>query len=162
MKIPKILKQIKKLEKQYSSLEKEIKINKLLNSELNSYLEKDKQDFKKLWIKYINFFLELQKLIKVLKYRRFFFFINYNNLLLRKYILIFYFNSIIKLRKSFGENEEFIRTFLGENFKKDYETFAKYIYKPNYINLINTPILFIKAFSKLIEKKYIIYLVINI
>jgi hypothetical protein len=73
---------------------------------------------------------------------------------LRKYVLVFYFNSILDLEKSFWKHEEFIRIFLWENFKKDYGSFAKYIYRPSFINLINTPNIFIKAFSKFIKPEF--------
>jgi len=151
MKNSKILKEIKILEKEFKVLKKEFKNHKLIQSKLNNYIKEDKESFKILWTKYIIFFTWLQKLIKVSKYRRFYFFVNYNKIILRKYILVFYFNSILGLDKIFWKHEEFIRVYLWENFKKDYGYFAKYIYRPNYINLINTPNIFIKAFSKFIE-----------
>ena len=151
MKPLKILKEIKILETEYKNLNKEFKNHKILKSNLNKYLKEDKDSFKILWLKYIDFFSRLQKLIKLSKYRRFYFFVNYHKLILRKYVLVFYFNSIIDIEKIFWKHEEFIRVFLWENFKKNYEHFAKYIYRPNFINIINTPNIFIKAFTKFIK-----------
>ncbi len=152
MKYQKILKEINFLEKEYKILNKKFKNLNILKSKNDSYIKADKAELRKNWTKYIDFFSKLQKLIKLTKYRKFYFFVDYNKLVLRKYILVFYFNSILDLEKNFWKHEEFIRIFLWENFKKDYGYFAKYIYKPSFINLINTPNIFIKAFYKFIDK----------
>jgi hypothetical protein len=45
-----------------------------------------------------------------------------------------------------------MRVFLDENFIKDYWVYAKYIYKPKYINIYNTPVVFIEPFKSHIDK----------
>ena len=153
MKINYFLSQIKSLKKEYQELKKDTKKDKLLNSKINHYTKEDKEKFKNLRIRYIDFFSKLKNLIQLSNYRKYFFFVNYNNLILRKYVLIFYFNSIIELWEEFWKHGSFIRIFLWENFKKNYWFFARYIYKPKFINLINTPNIFMKPFKKFINKE---------
>jgi len=101
MKNSRILKEIKSLEQDYKILNKEFKNLNILKSEKNTYIKEDKESFKIFWLKYIDFFTKLKKLIKFSKYRSFYFFVDYNKIILRKYILVFYFNSILNLEKEF-------------------------------------------------------------
>jgi hypothetical protein len=94
-----ILYKIKVLEKDYNKLKKELENHKIFKSNKNLYLKEDKESFKLIWIRYIDLFSRLKKLIKYSKYRRYLFFINYDKIVLRKYILIFYFNVIVDLEK---------------------------------------------------------------
>lgn len=149
-----ILKLIKALEADYKGLFLELSENKLLNSKKYSYTKEDKDSFLLLWAKYVVFFTKLQNLIRKSKYRSFFFVVNYNNLLIRRYLLIFYFNCLPELLNNFWEHEEFIRTLLLESAEVDYWDIAKYIYRPNFINLLNTPGIFITFHKDKIEKKF--------
>lgn len=149
----KIYKKIFQIEKEYKILKSDLDKEPLLNSKINHYLKDDKEQFKIFWKRYIKFFDKLKKLLKASKYRNFFFFINYNKLVLNKYLVHFYFNAILDLLKSFWKHEVFIRVFLDENFLKDYWVYAKYIYLPKYINVINTPRIFIKPFKDFIDKE---------
>lgn len=148
----KIFKEIKKLEKQKIELFKKLEIQGILKSKPWLYTKQDKESFKLLWIEYIKFFSYLQKLIRKSYYRKYFFIIDYNKFILRKYLLIFYYKTIVDLLDIFWFHEQFLRVFLGDNFKKDFWIFAKYIYKPRFINLINTPNIFIKPFKNFIDK----------
>lgn len=152
MKQKKLLYEIKKLEKDFIELKSLLKSQKILKSKQNSYLKEDKDAFKLIWLKYIDFFLSLQKLIRGSHYRKYIFFIDYNKLVIKKYLLVFYFNCLVSILKIFWEHESFLRVFLSENFKNDYWIFAKFIYKARYINLVNTPNIFIKAFKVYIDK----------
>lgn len=147
----KILYKIIVIEKDYNKLKKELENHKILKSKENFYLKEDKESFKKLWNKYIDLFSELEKLIKYSKYRSYFFFIKYDKIVLRKYILSYYYNIIIDLEHIFWEHKSFLRIYIKENFKKDYWYFVNYIYRPNFINLINTPNIFIRPFKKYIK-----------
>ena len=149
----KILKEIKILENDFKKLNKKLNNHNLIKSQLHKYLICDKESFNKLWKEYISFFNRLKKLIRKTRYRKIFIFISYDKLVLRRYILIFYYNSIIVTLKSFWKHEKFLRTFLDENFLKDYWIYAKYIYRPSFINLINTPAIFIKPFKTFINPK---------
>jgi len=79
--------------------------------------------------------------------------VNKDRLVIRRYIIILYFNILVDLIKIFWEHEWFIRVFLYENFFKDYGYYAKYIYKPRFINLINTPNIFFKFSENKIDKR---------
>lgn len=148
----KIYKKIHQIEKEYKVLVRDLYKQPLLKSKRDHYLKEDKEEFKVFWKRYINFFDKMKKLLKASRYRSFFFIINYNKLVLNKYLVHFYFNAILDLLKSFWKHEVFIRVFLDENFLKDYWVYAKYIYLPKYINIINTPKIFITPFKNLIDK----------
>lgn len=138
------LKTIKKIEFDYKILDEKLKNHNILKSNTNFYKNEDKQDFLKLWKKYIQIFKLLQHLIKKSNYRRFLFRIDYNKFAIRRYLLIFYFNCLVWLLNNFWEHEEYIRTLLLENFKYDYWEVAKFIYRPHFANLLNTPYIFLK------------------
>ncbi len=148
----KILKEIQNLEKEYEKLKKELKNSSLLNAKTNFYSTKDKNDFLKLWKKYVFFFKKLRKLIRKNNYRKFFFFVDYEKMIIKRYLLIFYFNCLVDIIKIFGKHEEFIRIFLGENFKYNYWKIAKYIYRPSFVTLLNTSSILLKIFKSKINK----------
>jgi len=147
-----IYKKIFQIEKEYKFLKKDLFNQPLLSSKKDHYLSEEKEEFKILWFRYIKFFEKLKKLLRATSYRRFFFWINYNKLVLNKYLVHFYYKVIADLLESFWNHEEFMRVFLDENFGRDYWVYAKYIYRPKYINTYNTPILFIEPFKPLIDK----------
>lgn len=147
----KIYKKIHTIENEYKALKKDLDKQSLLKSSKNYYLKEDKEEFKKIWKRYIDFFEVLKNLLRASAYRRFFFVINYNKLVLRKYLVHFYFRVLFDLLESFWKHEEFIRLFLDENFRRDYWLFAKYIYLPKYINIFNTPKIFIEPFKSYVD-----------
>jgi len=149
-----ILEDIKHIELKYKNLNKKFKKLDILKTKNDSYLKKDKDDFLFLWEKYIIFFKKLRKLIKQNKYRTFIFKINYEKMIIRRYLLIFYFNCLVDIINHFWKHEEFLRTLLSEKYFYNFWKIAKYIYKPNYINLLNTPVIFLKIFKDKINKKY--------
>ncbi len=148
----KIYKQIDYLNNEYERLKHKLLKQDILESKKWCYLRKDKEEFKLFWEEYIIFLDKLQFLLKKSSYRTFFFIINYNKLAIRKYLVSFYYQVILDLIDIFWKNEDFLRVFLDENFKKDYWYYAKYIYKPRYINILNTPKNFIEAFENRIDK----------
>jgi len=154
-----ILEEIRNLELRYEKLNKKFKKLNILKTKKYYYNEKDKSDFLFLWEKYIDFFKKLKKLIKQNKYRRFFFIINYEKMVIRRYLLIFYINCLIDLVNNFWKHEEFLRILLSEKYRFDFNRIANYIYKPNFINLLNTPVIFIKIFKEKIDKKYYFMLI---
>jgi len=60
---------------------------------------------------------------------------------------------LVSMIRVFWKHEWFIRVFLYENFYKDYGYYAKFIYKPRFINLINTPNIFFKFSENKIDKR---------
>ncbi len=150
----KIIKEIYKLQDDYKLLSQELKNQKILNQENFSYLKNDKEEFVLIWEKYIIFFKKIKKLLKKTKYRKYLFFINYNKFVLRKFLIHFYYKVISDLVKTFWKHELFIRNFLDERFKRnDFWIYAKYIYKPKYILVFNSPVVFILAFKKSLDKE---------
>gem|GEM_PF-1956308 len=101
MKYIKILKEVLKLEKEKENLFKKLENHSLIKLETNFFTTEDKNSFLKLWKEYIIFFENLQKLINKSEYRIFFVITDYNKLVIRKYLLILYFNSLILLLKIF-------------------------------------------------------------
>ena len=147
------IEEIDNLFREYNIILKELKKHLIIKSKLNDYLKEDKDSFKLLWKKYILFFSKIRKLISKSRYRKYFIFIDYNKLIIRRYLLIFYLNILIELLNVFWKHERFLRVFLDENFSRDYWYYAKYIYRPWFINLINTPSIFLNAFKSKIDKK---------
>lgn len=143
---------IKKIDKKYKLIKCELEDNKLLKSDLNNYIKTDKQSFLLLWAKYIDFFSNLQKLIKETKYKSFISWTDYNKLVLRKYLLAYYFNVIVDLEKYFWEHMSFLRIYIEESFKRDFWYFVNYIYRPEFIDLINTPQIFISPFKEFVDE----------
>jgi len=154
-----VLEEIKNLELKYEKLNKKFKKLNILKTKKYYYNEKDKSNFLFLWEKYIEFFKRLKKLIKQNKYRKFFFIINYEKMVIRRYLLIFYINCLIDLVNNFWKHEEFLRILLSEKYRYNFNKIANYIYKPNFINLLNTPVIFIKIFKDKIDKKYYFMLI---
>lgn len=146
-----IFSKINNIKDDYKILLKDLKNHNIIKSKVNNYLKDDKESFKILWWRYIIFFLDLKKIMKLSKYRKWFILIDYNKLVLLRYLSIFYFNILVDLLKIFWKHEEFIRVFLDENFSKDYWYFAKYIYRPRFVNLINTPSIFLKSWKNKIN-----------
>ena len=94
--------------------------------------------------KQVSVFFISRKLLRKTSYRSYCFKIDYNKLVLKRYLAIMYFNFLIELVHTFWKHENFIRQHIDDNFPKNsYWNFAKYIYKVRYINLINTPQIFI-------------------
>lgn len=153
MNYKKILIKLKKLESEYKILLNELKNHTIIKSDVNNYLKEDKESFKLLWWKYIILLLKFKKLMKASKYRHWIIFFDYNKLVILRYLSILYFNILIDLIKIFWKHETFLRTFLAENFIKDYWYFAKYIYRVRFINLINTPSIFLEALKSKMDKK---------
>ncbi len=149
----KILKHLESLEKESKKLEKQFKNHSLLKSKVWIYTKEDKQSFKILWEKYIELFDGLKKNISRSHYKKHFIFRDYNKLILHKYALVIYFDTILNLDKIFWEHSGFIRIFLEENFRKDYGYYAKYIYRPQYITVINTANIFLRPFERKIAPK---------
>ncbi len=148
----KIYKKISQIEKEYKFLKRDLFNQPLLKSIKNHYLREEKNEFIVVWNRYIKFFEKLKKLLRVSAYRKFIFWNNYNKLVLNKYLVHFYYKVVSDLLDSFWTHEEFMRVFLDENFRRDYWVYAKYIYKPKYINIYNTPVVFIEPFKTFIDK----------
>lgn len=149
----KILDEIYKLIDEYKILLEDFKKLNIFNSANNSYLKKDKDELREFWLRYIVFFEKIKKILRKTKYRKYLFFIDYNKLALRKYLTHFYYKVTSDLLENFWKHEIFIRNFLSENFKTDYIYYSNYIYNPRFINIYNTPIVFIFAFKKSIHPK---------
>lgn len=142
-KTQKSLSEITFLEEVFLWVQKKLKQSELIQSECNSYTQEGKQEFIELWKEVVVLFLRIKKEVKRNKYRRFFIFINYNKLIIRRYVLILYFEYLTKILEIFSEHEKFIRVLLKDNVKYDYGKIAVYIYKPSFLSLINTPSIFL-------------------
>jgi len=153
MNVKQLIKETKEIEEIYKVLFVEFKNHKILKTKLNSYIKEDRESFLLLWEKYITLLKKTQFLIKKSKYRSFFIIINNDKLIIKRYLLIFYFNILVDLLDSFWKHEEFIRTFLDENFYYDYWKFSKYIYRPSFIGLLNTPSIFLNISKSTTSKE---------
>ena len=148
----KYLKKIKIHEKNYEHLKQKLKNHSILQTQDDHYLKTDKEDFLLLWKEFFELFDSLQNDIKKLKIRKYFLAYNYNNYVLKKYYLVFYFNIIMEIEAIFSEHDTFIRNLLADNYEKDFWYYSKYIYKPRCVAVINTPNIFLKAFEDKLSK----------
>lgn len=147
MKIQKIQAKFVGLEKEYAKLKKDFEKSAILHTENNNYLASDKEAFLAIWKRYMRLFHKIRKLIPKTRYRKYFLYIDYNKFVLRKYLLVFYFNMIIDAESIFGEHEAALRCIINDHTAKDYEYFSKYIYAPRFVRVINTPNIFLSAFK---------------
>ena len=153
MKTKKYLQNILDHQKKYKLLRKKLKNHNLLKTQEAHYLKSDKEDFLELWKDFSHFFHWLQRNIKHLKIRKYFLMYNYNAFILKKHYLVFYFNVIMEMEDIFWDHDDFIRNLLSDNTKKDFSYYAKYIYKPRHITVINTPNVFLKSFETKVSKE---------
>lgn len=77
---------------------------------------------------------------------------DYNKLVLRKYIVYLRFSAMVDFIAYLWKHEYYVRVLLDENFKKDYWYYTRYIYLPRHLNILNTPNVFIEAFSGKLDK----------
>ena len=148
MKTQKIQAKFAGLEKEYARLKKDFEKSAILHTENNNYLASDKEAFLAIWKRYMRLFEKIRKLVPKTRYRKYFLFIDYNKFVLRKYLLVFYFNMIIDTENIFWKHEAALRCIINDNTPKDYEYFSKYIYAPRFVRVINTPNLFLSAFRR--------------
>lgn len=153
MKNHKILYRIKLAENEYKNLKDELQKHPILQSKKDTYLKIDQVSFLEIWKQYMTLFSDLQSLVFASRYRKYFIFLDYNKMVIRKYVLVLYFNIIMEIDDIFWEHSSYIRTLLHDNFTKDYWYYWKYIYKPKYVAIINMPNLFFRAFDHKLKRE---------
>lgn len=139
---------LQKLEEDFEISLKEFTWDQIFQKKWNLYLKKDKEELYKKWKKIQWIFKKLKFTIHSysfsLIFKR-----NYNHFLIKHYCIVSYYNMTLKLHETFQENEDFIRQFLDENYKENYSTIARYIYRANFLYYLNYP----KEFLNLIQDK---------
>jgi len=153
MNYKKINKNILILEQKYTKINKRFWELNILKSKEYQYLQEDKNELKKIWLEYIIIFDNLKNLLRFSRYRKYIFFLDYNKIVLNKYLIHLYFKILSDLIIHFWKHEDFIRLFLEENFKKDYWYYAKYIYKIRFINIFNVPKIFLQVLKSKMDSK---------
>ncbi len=154
MKPKKIFQEILFLEKQKKDFLKGLSHQKILQSQAYNYTHEEKLEFLSFWGENIYFFKQLITTIKKIHYRSYLFFIDYNKLVLKRYLIIVYFNLLADILDIFWVHEEYIRTLLDEEFKYSYWKMAHFLYKPYYLSLLNIPSTLLKIKKYKIKKKY--------
>lgn len=126
----------------------EFKADKIFQKKWKLYLKEDKKELYDKWKKIKWIFTKLKWIIDTysfsLLFKR-----NHNHFIIKYYCVICYYNMTLKLHETFQENEDFIRQFLDENYKENYSTIARYIYRANFLYYLNYP----KEFLNLIQDK---------
>ncbi len=153
MKLDVISHKIKKLESDYQKLISKFRDSNILSSQLWLYTKSDKTEILQIWQEYISIFERFQFLIKKTKYRKYFIFIDHDKIVLKKYLLVSYFNAIIEFDTIAWVHREFICTLIRDNSQKSVADVTKFIYKPRHVNLINTPNIFLEVFSYAMKPK---------
>ncbi len=139
----KIIKSIKFLENQSVQLKSELVWQSILSYKNFEYSEKEKKDFLWLWKKYITFFNKTKKLILRTKHKRLYVFINLNKYVLKRHLIIFYYNSLIEFIEILWLHESYIRQLLEDNFRQDISYFSKFVYNSTNIQIVNIHPIFI-------------------
>ena len=101
MKSHNIYTELQIFEKTTKSFLKDLSKQKILKVHDNRYTVLDKQEFLDFWNSYVNFFKRFHKVIRKSHYRTFIFFVNYDKLILRRYLLISYFNLLVEIINRF-------------------------------------------------------------
>ena len=143
----------KKLKQQLHSIEndfivtiKDFKDDSIFQKKWNLYLNEDKKELKKKWKKIAWVFRKLKFIMGwvgfSLLFKR-----DYNHFAIKHYCTILYYNMTLQLQETFKDDEDFIRQFLDENYKENYSTIARYIYRAKFLYYLNYP----KEFLSLIR-----------
>ena len=101
MKTQAIHSEILDLEKISKNFLIELAKQKILKSKDFSYSDTEKKIFLNFWNDYADFFKRFQKAIKKSHYRKMFFFVNYNKFVMRRYLIISYFNLLSEILNIF-------------------------------------------------------------
>lgn len=144
----KISKNLIDIEKNFYIYLKDFNQNKLFKKNTNIYLKKDKNELKIKWKKISLLFKKLKFIINSSSFS-FFFKRDYNQFIIKYYATILYYNMTIEIQESFKSHEDFIRQFLDENYKENYSSIARYIYRANFLYYLNYP----KEFLNIIKDK---------
>lgn len=149
-----IRKEIKKLEKSLEKLFLDLSHEKVFSNKTKIYTKEEKESLKNTWKKIIIQFKKLKKLIKRSKYNSFIFRVNYEKFVIKHYLVVFYYNSLIRLENIVGDKWEFIRQYLDDNFKENFSSLSKFIYRPDFIYLINYPSIFLELLRDDISEEF--------
>lgn len=139
---------LQKLERDFEISLSDFQSDTIFQTKSKVYLKKDKEELYIKWKKIQWIFKKLKFILHSysfsLIFKR-----NYNHFVIQHYCILTYYNMTLKLHETFQENEDFIRQFLDENYKENYSTIARYIYRANFLYYLNYP----KEFLNLIEDK---------
>lgn len=139
---------LKRLEKEFDLYLDDFASSKVFQKTNNIYLKEDKIIIVAKWKKIKRIFTKFKKIINSHN-SGFFSGDIYNNLIIRHYSTVTYYNMTLKLQETFGGHEDFIRQFLNEKYRENYSTIARFIYYPSFLYYLNYP----KEFLNLIEDK---------
>lgn len=143
--------ELKKIKKELEISISDFCNNQVFQKNWNIYLKEDKKIIFQKWKKIKWLFIRLKKIIKLYNFNLFS--DNYlNNFLIKRFAVVCYYNSSIKLQSWFKNHEEFIRTFLNDRFRENYSSIARFIYNHNFLFYLNYPKEFIFVSKDKIHK----------
>lgn len=105
----------------------------------NLYTADDKERIARIWKDIVKPFLTLRRIIRILYWRSFFFFGSKNSFVVKYASIVTYYNMVHELRGVFGPHEEFIRQYLDDTFKENYNTLARYMYHVRFQSILTYP-----------------------
>ncbi len=91
------------------------------------------------WMNLVRPFNALKRVIRSLMWRSFFTFWNKNIFIVKYATIVTYYNMVSELQKAFWSHEEFIRQYLDDNFKENYSTLARFIYRIRFLAVLSYP-----------------------
>ena len=146
MNYKKLKQELLKIENDFIVTIKDFKDDSIFQKKWNLYLNEDKKELKKKWKKIAWVFRKLKFIMGwvgfSLLFKR-----DYNHFAIKHYCTILYYNMTLQLQETFKDDEDFIRQFLDENYKENYSTIARYIYRAKFLYYLNYP----KEFLSLIR-----------
>ena len=121
----------------------------------NNYISNHKeQELLAFWKDFLYFSKDFKNFIDSIKYKSFLVITNYDNFIIKRYLILMYINFLIDIKKTFVNNNNIFINFLQKKWKKEYRDLVKNIYKYEYIKIINTNEYFIKNIKSKVNKKF--------
>ncbi len=162
MSYKKISTKLKKIEKDFYEALKDFQEDRIFKKNTSLYLKEDKERIYKKWKKISSLFRELKFIINS-NWFNYFLKRDYNSFIIKYYSVILYYNMTLLLQETFKEHEKFLRQYLDENYKENYSTMSRFIYRSNFLYYLNYPKNFIRLFENRIDKdlKWMVHKKVN-
>ncbi len=154
MEVKNINQSIKKIDKNFNILLEKLSSLDIIKAKTTYYTKKEKQEFLDFWQEFVNFSNNFQNFIDSIEYKKIFLITNYDNFIIKRYLIFKYIKFLIEIKKIFWKNKSILINLLYKECRVDYLRLVKNIYKYEYLKLINPQETFIKNLKNKISKKY--------
>jgi Permuted papain-like amidase enzyme, YaeF/YiiX, C92 family len=135
----KYLQFLQEIDADFESALKYFREDALFMRSTETYTKHDKQLIRLYWKRLLRPFRRLKQQIRSL-YWKGFLFSEWKEVFVQKYsAVITYARMLHEVQWSFGIHEEYLRTFLDENFRENYSTLARFSYSFRFLSILHFP-----------------------